>query len=252
LGDDRVAGGQTAQGERRVTSLPHLFETALLLTVSYVVGCLLGFGCRRFAQFAQGAFVPGTAVDAPAGSAAALPMIAPSAPLLALPPPIELAVPPLEPQPQVLRAPNEPEASVEPPMARMDEALLAVQRHGATVIALPRRDAPLDAGDIADIGRPPGLEAPRGGSPDDLQRIKGIGPRLATSLNALGIFHFDQIAAWNEINLAWIEAQPHLRGRAVRDRWIEQAAALSGVVLTGRRTGQPDRATPASASVRST
>jgi NADH-quinone oxidoreductase subunit E len=77
--------------------------------------------------------------------------------------------------------------------------------------------------------RPPGLAAPRGGAPDDLTRIKGIGPKLAALLHDLGIFHFDQIAAWTPAELAWIDA--HLegfRGRATRDGWVAQAQALAG------------------------
>lgn len=250
MGDGRPTFGTGTQGERRVTSLPHLLETALLLTVAYLVGCLLGSGLRRLAQGADRAPISAPAMPA-GGATPRLALASPAAPLLALPPPPTLVVLPLKPmQPAILPEISEPAQSVEPPMARMDEALRTPRRAVATVIALPRRDALLEAGEIADIGRPPGLDAPRNGSPDDLQKIKGIGPRLATALNTLGIFHFEQIARWNEMNLVWIEAQPHLRGRVVRDKWVEQAASLAGIVLAGRDADQRSSSKPASGSAR--
>src|SRR5690606_18717680 len=42
------------------------------------------------------------------------------------------------------------------------------------------------------------LAAPRGGAPDKLTRIKGIGPVNERKLHEHGIFHFEQIAAWTE------------------------------------------------------
>jgi len=235
-----------------VTSLPHLLETALLLTVAYLVGCLLGSALRRLAQVGGRAAVSAPEMEAK-NAIPHLVLAAPSAPLLALPPPPTVAVLPLEPL-LPLASPDVGASmkSVEPPAARIDEALLAPRRPVATVIALPRRDAQADIGEIADIGRPPGLDAPRNGAPDDLQKVKGIGPRLATSLNALGIFHFDQIARWNEMNLAWIEAQPHLRGRAGRDKWVEQAASLAGIVLPTRDIDRRSGPKPVSASARPT
>ena len=38
--------------------------------------------------------------------------------------------------------------------------------------------------------------APREGGADDLKKIKGVGPKLEELLHGLGIYHFDQIAAW--------------------------------------------------------
>jgi predicted flap endonuclease-1-like 5' DNA nuclease len=75
--------------------------------------------------------------------------------------------------------------------------------------------------------RPAGLETPREGKGDDLKRIAGIGPKLEMTLNDLGIFHFDQIAAWGENEIRWIDDYLRFRGRVVRDRWIEQARELA-------------------------
>ncbi len=76
-------------------------------------------------------------------------------------------------------------------------------------------------------GRPPGLVAARG-TPDDLRRIRGVGPKTAEQLEALGIFHYWQIAAWTQPNIAWLEDQRvAIKGRIAREQWVEQAALLA-------------------------
>ncbi len=75
--------------------------------------------------------------------------------------------------------------------------------------------------------RPPLLDAPAPGGGDDLTAISGVGPKLAGALNEIGIYHFSQIANWNEDELDWIDHNlVSFRGRARRDDWIGQAAAL--------------------------
>ncbi|MEL6701749.1 MAG: NADH-quinone oxidoreductase subunit E, partial [Pseudomonadota bacterium] len=44
--------------------------------------------------------------------------------------------------------------------------------------------------------KPAALDAARDGQGDDLKQIKGVGPALEKLCNALGFYHFDQIAAW--------------------------------------------------------
>lgn len=71
------------------------------------------------------------------------------------------------------------------------------------------------------------LEAPRDGKPDDLQEIEGIGPALEKLVNSLGFFHFDQIAAWTDADVALIDAEmKKFKGRITRDRWVEQARII--------------------------
>jgi NADH-quinone oxidoreductase subunit E len=76
--------------------------------------------------------------------------------------------------------------------------------------------------------RPETLAVPREGGADDLKKIKGIGPKVEKLLNSLGFFHFDQIAAWSEADIAWVDENlAAFRGRPVRDDWVEQAKALA-------------------------
>ncbi len=76
--------------------------------------------------------------------------------------------------------------------------------------------------------RPATLDAPRGGKPDDLKKIKGVGPKLEKLLNTMGFWHFDQIAAWTDQEIAWVDANLEgFKGRVTRDRWVEQARLLA-------------------------
>ncbi|MEM6383685.1 MAG: hypothetical protein AAF739_13495 [Pseudomonadota bacterium] len=75
--------------------------------------------------------------------------------------------------------------------------------------------------------RPSGLDAPRSGGADDLKRISGVGPKLETVLNDLGIYHFDQIASWKKAEIAWVDDYLRFKGRIERDGWIKQAKAFA-------------------------
>jgi NADH-quinone oxidoreductase subunit E len=62
---------------------------------------------------------------------------------------------------------------------------------------------------------------------DDLKQLKGVGPKLAEMLNAMGIYRFDQIAGFSEANLAWVDQNlTSFKGRPSRDDWVAQAKAL--------------------------
>lgn len=63
---------------------------------------------------------------------------------------------------------------------------------------------------------------------DDLKAISGVGPKLETVLNGLGVWTFAQIAGWTEQEIAWVEDYLSFKGRIGRDNWIAQAAKLSG------------------------
>lgn len=76
--------------------------------------------------------------------------------------------------------------------------------------------------------------APASGAPDDLTRIKGLGPKLGTLLNELGVTRFDQIAGWGEAEIAAIDPQlGAFQGRIARDNWVEQARYLAAGDVAG-------------------
>ncbi len=80
----------------------------------------------------------------------------------------------------------------------------------------------------ADTDAPTLLTQPRAGKGDDLKLIWGVGPKLENLLNRRGVWHFDQIAAWTDTELAWIDTKMEgFKGRAARDKWIEQSQKLA-------------------------
>ena len=71
--------------------------------------------------------------------------------------------------------------------------------------------------------RPVGMAAPRGGEPDDLLKIRGVGKANLQQLHALGIFHFDQISKWSKEELRWVGSYMAFPGRLEKEDWIGQA-----------------------------
>ncbi|MGY6567453.1 MAG: 30S ribosomal protein S2 [Salinarimonas sp.] len=69
------------------------------------------------------------------------------------------------------------------------------------------------------------LAAPRG-APDDLTKLNGVGPELETTLNDGGIFHYWQIAAMNDADIAKVDADLKLNGKITQNGWVAQAKAL--------------------------
>jgi predicted flap endonuclease-1-like 5' DNA nuclease len=66
-----------------------------------------------------------------------------------------------------------------------------------------------------------------GGTRDDLQRIKGVGPAIERTLHDLGIFRFEQIAQISEYDIDRIAARlKGFRSRIYREDWIGQARTL--------------------------
>lgn len=66
------------------------------------------------------------------------------------------------------------------------------------------------------------------GGTDDLTKIKGLGPKLATLLNQQGITSFAQIAAWTDADIERVDATlGRFTGRITRDNWVEQAKLLA-------------------------
>lgn len=76
--------------------------------------------------------------------------------------------------------------------------------------------------------KPEALTSARGGTPDNLKEIKGVGPKLEALLHSMGFFHFDQIAGWGPEEVAWVDQNlKGFKGRVSRDNWVAQAKILA-------------------------
>jgi predicted flap endonuclease-1-like 5' DNA nuclease len=101
--------------------------------------------------------------------------------------------------------------------------------------SLPEQAAAVEGEDKHAGRRPYGLASALG-QPDNLKKIRGIGPQNERRLHALGIWHFSQIAAWSEDNVKWVGSYLAFAGRIEREKWIAQARDLAAGKDTGKDT----------------
>ncbi|QTD56982.1 hypothetical protein [Parasphingorhabdus cellanae] len=83
---------------------------------------------------------------------------------------------------------------------------------------------------------PPGKPniTPAKGDPDNLRLIKGVGPKLNSLLNNLGVTRYDQIAGWKEAEIEEVDKYlESFSGRITRDSWIDQAKYLAKDDIAG-------------------
>ncbi|MCB1471962.1 MAG: hypothetical protein H6878_08325 [Rhodobiaceae bacterium] len=200
-----------------------VFQTLLLLLAAFIIGCLLGCWMRRFLaaeEAAEHAIMPSAAKKAPVADTEPVPEPAPPAePARAEEKPAEKAAatdekPAEEPAPPAAPVMSAPEPTPEPkpdaPASATAGELIKVEAKGDL-----RGSQPL------------GLKSPLGGTADDLKRIRGIGKVNETKLNGLGIWHFDQIAAWGKEQIYWVDDYIAFAGRIEREDWVGQAKVLA-------------------------
>ena len=116
-------------------------------------------------------------------------------------------------------APAEPAARVAEPARPLEPVKPDI------VAAEPARFKPVEAA----VPPPPAAPAPvAAAGADNLQLLKGVGPKLAALLTGLGITRFQQIADWTDADIAAIDAQlGNFQGRIARDNLVDQASYLA-------------------------
>ena len=76
--------------------------------------------------------------------------------------------------------------------------------------------------------------APVSSIPENLELIKGLGPKVNTLLKGLGVTSFAQVASWTAADVSEIDAQlGAFAGRITRDNWIDQAQLLAAGDVAG-------------------
>lgn len=82
-------------------------------------------------------------------------------------------------------------------------------------------------GSVGNLGKKPSsIASARGGKPDNLTLIDGVGNALEKKLFALGIFHFNQIAKWSKDHEAWVGNELGFPGRPERENWVKDSNIL--------------------------
>ena len=90
-----------------------------------------------------------------------------------------------------------------------------------------KEEAPAADAPAVEATRPSNLLDAAQGEPDDLTRIKGVGPGLLKKLNDNGVYHFWQIKEWGPAEIAFMDDQLSFKGRIERDEWIAQATEFA-------------------------
>lgn len=218
---------------------PHIIETAVLLLFAFLLGALIGYFVRSLMVG------PGKGTDraeegsgTQEGNAAAQAPV--TAPLATSVPPAATVAPPPVPDSAVTNSAASGEKAAKPAGTSNKPAGQAKKASGAgkKAPAKPRArkaakatakstPASSESPSASSQAKPQGLDAPRGGTKDDLKRIKGVGPKIESTLNGMGIYHFDQIAGWGRAEVEWVDENLSFKGRIDREKWVEQAKALS-------------------------
>lgn len=111
------------------------------------------------------------------------------------------------------------------PRVSVPEPVVSSPVAAAPVVSAPVVAAPVVAvaAALTAIGIPAAI-----GNADDLLQLKGVGPKLNTLLNSLGVTRFDQIAAWGASEIGKVDGHlGNFKGRIERDSWVEQAGLLA-------------------------
>lgn len=175
------------------------------------------------------------APPAPKATAAAKPApkakAAPSAPKVKAATSVPKVIEAAKPAPKA-KAAAKPTATAKKPPAVAKKAPAPAKKTVASAksapgAAKPRKAAPKKAAakpknDLASLL----LSKPQGAA-DDLKKISGVGPKLENILNQTGIFHFAQIARLSQKAIDELDDKLAFKGRIARDKWVEQAKALS-------------------------
>ncbi len=106
------------------------------------------------------------------------------------------------------------------PLERLRTEISGLEGKGTTISSTDLNQRRVET------GTPPiALDHPEGIA-DDLKVINGIGPKIESTLNSLGIFHLKQIAAFTDENIKWVNEHLQFKGRIERENWVSQAKEL--------------------------
>ncbi|MBB6426549.1 hypothetical protein [Sphingopyxis sp. JAI128] len=161
------------------------------------------------------------------------------------PPPAPEPAPIVNPEPAAKAPATAPEPMAEPKPAAKKPAAKEPARKAAAkpaakaaTKAAPKKAAakpkPAETAAIPEeptVPPPPAAKpapAPAKTGPDNLQLLKGVGPKLAGLLSGLGVTSFRQIADWTDADIARIDPElGAFQGRIARDNIVDQAGYLA-------------------------
>lgn len=200
-------------------------QSALLLAIALIIGCVAGYLLRLV-------FAPVPASQTGTGkpeAAGATQKVA------SVPPQDALAGAPIPPPTRILeeKTAKKSRTSAKPakakPQTAARKAKATPKKPASKAKATAAKPAPAKQqakpAASAENGRPPAIAKPA--RPDDLTKISGIGPKIAATLNGLGIYRWSQIADWKKTERDWVNTHLSFKGRVEREDWVKQAKLLA-------------------------
>lgn len=181
---------------------------------------------------------------APPAAPPPAPAPAPAAPAAEAPPPVPAPEPAPTPEPVAETASPAAKPAVKAKAATKPAAKKATKAPAAKPETKPAAEPAVKkaaarpaAADAAALPEEPTVPPPAAAAPipapsaagtDNLQLLKGVGPKLAVLLNGLGVTSFRQIADWTDADVARVDAElGAFQGRIARDNIVDQAAHLA-------------------------
>ena len=141
--------------------------------------------------------------------------------------PAKAAVEPVAKDEPIAEKPSSDKAEEKPKAVATPAKAAAKPKAAKSATKTGAKSAPKRAPVAAD-GKPEMLSEPRGGQGDDLKQIKGVGPKMETMLNTMGVWHFEQVAGWRKKEVEWVDNNLEgFKGRVSRDEWVKQAKVLA-------------------------
>ncbi|WP_424981410.1 hypothetical protein [Maritalea sp. S77] len=203
---------------------PHLIEIVLLMLAFFLLGCLFGYYVRRWTMGAETAAQPAPNVTPSTRSEEEASNVEKNAPTATAAKTAEK-----DSVAEVAKKAPTPKTTAKKPAAKPAAAKPATKKPAAKAPAkktAARKPAAKTAAKAVN-DKPELLTAPRDGKKDDLKKIKGVGPKIESTLNEKGIYHYEQVAAWKRKDVKWFDEELSFKGRIDREEWVKQAKALA-------------------------
>jgi predicted flap endonuclease-1-like 5' DNA nuclease len=123
-------------------------------------------------------------------------------------------------------------AAIEARLGSLDRRVEAIELRreasGDVAERLDALEARLTALESARAAAPAASSTSKTAEPDDLRRIKGIGPKFERALVAMGVTTFAQIAGWSARDVERVAAELGIKPeRIARAGWTKSAQALA-------------------------
>ena len=97
------------------------------------------------------------------------------------------------------------------------------EKKAAAKPAAPKQEEAASSG-----AKPANLMSKAPADVDDLKKIKGVGLKSADAMNALGIYKYEQLAAFSAADVEWLSGEIGFSVEKIeRDGWIAMAADLA-------------------------